>query len=262
VWQLNAGFGNAHVIDPGAELRFNPGNPNAAPAFAATLAKNASYDYGDLNVSFAPPTLLERLEATLIAQSDGKIPPFRSFLLTDRVPTVGRIPPRQDERYLYEGGESFDVPDVQDGTYSIVRWEKFRNISGYRVFWIGVLNVLDGKATVAKAFSEIRKGDLITPRLFLLSPMAIHEEKIGEEKRADMQLVPVEEGYRTAAAEYMTLGVRYKFDDAGPQPGALMNLTRLGKTVGKAMLIDRDRRSGTLWVIESDNEITGAYDLE
>lgn len=262
IWQMNAVVGNAHLIEPGLELRFNPGNPNASPSLAMQLAKQATYDYGNLNVSFAPPTLLERLESTLNAQSDGAYPPFRSFLVTDPVPTVGRIPESKTERKLYEGGEVFDLA-VKDGTYSVVRWEKFKNISGFRVFWLGVVNVLDGKATLSKTFSEIREGDLITPRFFLLSPMAIHEEKVGENNREDYQLVPVEEGYRSMAGEYMTLGIRYKYDDAGPQPGALLNLMKAGQVVGKGLIVDRDRRSGTMWVVEnSAGEITDSYEIE
>lgn len=261
VWQLNASVGNAHVIEPGAELRFSPGNPNAAPSFAYQQSKIAEQEYGNLDVSFAPPTLLERLESTLRAQSDGKFPPFRSFLVTDPVPTIARIPEKEGEKKLYEGGEQFDL-DVKDGTYSVIRWEKFKNISGYRVYWLGVMSVIDGKAEITKGFSEIRQGDLVTPRFFLLSPMAIHEHKVGEAERGNYQIVPTEEGYRSLASAYMTLGIRYKYDDAGPGPGALVNLMSNGKVVGKGLIVDRDRRSGTMWVIESGLEITGSFELE
>ncbi len=262
VWQLNAVFGNAHVIEPGTNLNFNPGNPNSAPGLAADRAKQAQNEYGFLNISFAPPTLLERLESALNSQSDGAIPPFRAFLITDRLPSVDKVPKRRDEGSLYKVGDHFNVPDVKDGTYSIVRWEKFKNISGYRVFWVGVVNVLDGKGHISKAFSEIRQNDLITPKLFLLSPMAIHEETLGEAKRDDIQLITVEEGYRTFAADYMTIGVRFRYDDAGPQPGALLNLMRNDEVVGKALLVDRDRRSGTLWIIESKGEVSAEFQLE
>lgn len=261
IWQLNAMVGNAHIIEPGMELRFNPGNPNASPSLAFQRAKEAEYEYGKLDVSFAPPTLLEKIEATLNAQSDGKFPPFRSFLTTDPIPTIARIPEKQDEKKLYEGDEIFDL-DVKDGTYSVVRWEKFKHISGYRVYWLGVVNVLDGKAQLSKSFAEIRQGDLITPRFFLLSPMAIHEEKVGEVRRGDYQVIPVEEGFRSLASSYMMLGVRYKYDDAGPKPGALVNLMRNKKVMGKALLVDRDRRSGTMWVIENNGEITGDFEIE
>jgi hypothetical protein len=261
IWQLNAVFGNAHQIEPGLQLRFSVGNPNSAPALAVDLARQADFEYANTDVSFTPPTLLQRLEAMLSAQSDGKIPPFRSFLMTDRIKSVGVVPKRPDERFLYDGGETFDT-EIKDGTYSIVRWEKFRNISGYRVFWTGVVNVIDGKAYIAKAFTEIRPGDVITPRLFLLSPLAIHEQTVGESKQDDYQLIPVEEGYRVAASEYMTMGIRFKYDNAGPQPGALLNLTRLGQVTGKAMLVDRDRRSGTLWVISTKGEVTGEHSIE
>lgn len=258
VWQLNAQIANPHVIDPGVELSFLPGNPNSAPALAFKRFPGKTTEEMPILSTRHKLSLMETLDETLQAQILSTHPPFQSFVFDQAPSSIARVPkPENPIRMFHDEGDGFMLPGVADGTYSIIRVRPVKNkfYAAYRVKWLGTIRVQAKRATLVKAFSEISEGDLITSKTFTMSPLALHEQRLGSEERDNTQLMAVQEGYETLASENMLIGVRFAGIDRGPRIGALMTLSHGANQVATILLVDRDQRMGTAWVVQSVREL-------
>lgn len=262
VWQLNAQIGNPHVIDPGLQLAFSPGNPNAAPTLAFKSFPGASMGDLPLMSTSRKLSMMELLDESLRAQILSSHPPFQYFLLAEYPDVVAKIPkPENPLRIYHDEGEGFTTK-LADGDYNIVRVRPLREkfYRGYRVRWLGTLEVRHRRGVVKKAFTEVGMGDEIVRKDFALSPLALHEHRIGSEDREDTHLLPLQDGYETLTSQNMLVGVKFPGVDRGPRIGALMTMTQGQKRLATLLLVDRDRQVGTAWVVESTRELDMASD--
>lgn len=263
VWQLNAQIPNPHIIQPNIELSFNPGNPNSAPALAFKTYPGKSAEELPLMTATHKMSFMEFLDENLRAQILSSHPPFQYFFLDEKPQVIGVIPkPENPLRIFHDEGDGFMSKRLSDGEYSIIRIrpmkDKFYN--AYKVRWLGTLKVQAGRATVAKAFAEVSEGDQIVAKAFTVSPLALYEYRMGSEDRNSTELIPVQEGYETLASESMLIGIRFPGIDRGPRTGALMTVSQGAKKVATLLLIDRDHRLGTAWVVEGVREIDSTTD--
>jgi nucleoid-associated protein YgaU len=261
IWHLNASITNPHIIKRGMKLDFRPGNPGSAPEMAFRGDGSA----GD-NIALYPMqkldkkrTLLEIIDATVRDQIKSKHPPFQSFLLYSKPEAIGEIPDifRRTGRVFLTEGDQF-YTSLADGVFPVVKINPIQHdfSTYYRVHWLGTLVIKNRRATLKTAFREIQKGALIINRSFRLSPLAIHEETLGPNMRQDTQLVSLQEGSEQNAGDYNLMGVRFPGISVGPRPGALMTLQVGHGKSAKALLIDRDQRTGTVWLLNTEQEVS------
>lgn len=263
VWQLNAQIPNPHVITPNLELSFTPGNPNSAPVLAFKTFPGKSSEELPLMTTGHTMSFMEFLDETLRAQILSSHPPFQYFFLDEKPQVIGLIPkPENPLRIFHDEGEGFLTKTLADGEYSIVRIRPIKNkfYSAYKVRWVGKLKVVQGRATIPKAFVEVSEGDQIVSRNFTLSPLALYEYRFGSQDRDDTEIIPVQEGYETLASENMLIGLRFAGADRGPRAGAIMTVSQGIHKVATILLVDRDRRLGTAWVVESTRELDSKRD--
>ncbi len=259
VWQLNANVSNPHELAIGMKLMFTPGNPNAAPTLAFKNGPEISTD--DLPIMASTQLLsdMELIEKVLEDQYASPDPPFKYFLFNTKPKSEGKIlKPDEPERVLYVDGMRFKTK-AQDGEYSVIRVQDADSKLGsaYKLRWVGTVKVKNKEGTVEKAFSEMEVGDLLVTRNFSISPLAIHEEKMGDAKSA---LVPIEEGMENVVAEHRLVGVRFKSVEVGPRAGALMQVMRNHEKIATLLLVDRNEKVGTFWVVNNKQEIDFAQD--
>jgi hypothetical protein len=69
------------------------------------------------------------------------------------------------------------------------------------------------------------------------------------------KLVPVSEGAKTLVGAHQLLGIRFPYSDSGPRPGAVLTIDLGNQRTGKALLLDRDQRVGTMWLLNADREV-------
>ena len=261
IWQLNAQVDNPHLVDPGMELLFVPGNFNSAPIMAFT--RKGDTEEVPLVESYEKLSFMEELDRTLRTQMASVHPPFQSFLLDEIPEELAKVPkPSTDARVFYAEGDEFDVADVSDGDYSLIRVNslfgsgpKRSTFRAYRMRWLGKVRVLHGKAVVSKSFTEIEEGDLLVAKDFAISPLSLREEKLGEEESRKARLLAFDEGSNTTVSTRRMMGMRFTSEDAGPKPGAILNFVEHDHTIGKALVVHREGRMGTLYLVEATREI-------
>ncbi|MEO5667658.1 MAG: LysM peptidoglycan-binding domain-containing protein, partial [Bdellovibrionota bacterium] len=261
IWHLNARITNPHIIERGMTLSFNPGNPGSAPELAFRP------DADDVNNTTVYPltkldkkkTLLEMIDETLREQISESHPPFHHFLLDHKPAVVAKVPSLSGHsgRVFYVEGDRFRL-NIGDGIYPVVKVEETTKnfVHGYKVHWTGLIKVEDKQAEITKAFSEIEVGDELVQRRFQLSPLAIHKDTIGPEYREETKLVPVDNAVQGNAGAGQMMGILFPGIGLGPRPGALLEIQVGSNKKVQALLVDRDERFGTLWVIEGDQEAT------
>lgn len=254
VWQLNAVLGNPNIIPKGLEMTFVPGNPNSAPSLAFESLRDTSSNDLPVMLTTQRATLMDELEGIIRAQNGKSRPPFKYFLLSRKPEVFAKVRPFPEaERIYYGEGDSFRA-DCEDGDYSIIRIlpRSGKNGAGHRVRWLGSARVHDEVARVGHAYFEIEKGDLLVKTNFLISPLALHEEKIQE---SDTGFIPLEEGQEKYSAEMRMVGARFDSLESGPRPGAIVEVKRGHEAIARLLLVNRDRNFGTFWVIENKKEI-------
>jgi nucleoid-associated protein YgaU len=261
IWHLNASITNPHIIERGMTLNFNPGNPGSAPELAF---RNDAVDPRDL--AFYPltklekrRTLLEVIDETLRRQISNTHPPFQFFLLDRKPEVIAKMPNAltRSGRTFFVEGDRFRL-NLGDGVFPVIRTRSVteRFVRGHRVRWLGLISVKDGHAEVVRAFAEIESGNEIVKRRFQLSPLAIHRDTIGPEYRDETTLVKLDDGAETHGGHGNMMGVLFPAVGLGPRPGALLEV-QVGSTKRvQALLVDRDQRFGTLWVVDGDQEIS------
>ncbi len=259
VWHLNAHIGNPNVIDPGLQLQFQSGNPNSAPELAIRSTEEGFEGQSELPMMMMTRKLdfFEMLDETLRNQIRSPHPPFQYFLLENRPKVLAEVPrPANRERLFYDEGSTMPLK-LKPGQYTLARIQPTRSpgFTAYRVRWIGTLRAGVGGTVVEKLFSEIGPGDVILDRNFSMSPLALHEESVGEKERRSTHLVPLEEGHEQIGGEHMLMGVKFSSAESGPRVGAVLRVTRGGDNIATALLVDRDGRAGTVWVIRSQREL-------
>lgn len=261
VWQLNAHIGNPNIIEKGVELGFKPGNPNSAPEVAF---RTADQDIANTDLfpvgSSRKLGLFEYIDDTLRQQIQSDQPPFQYFLLDSLPKSVGALtPPSDRERIYYQEGEEFRT-SVPPGEYVIARITPVRGkvlTSAYRVRWVGNAAVeVGGRGRVARAFVEVGAGDLLLSRKFVVSPLALHEEALGDDLRKRTRFLPLQEGSENFASQFSLMGLRFPSSESGPRLGAILTVSRDGKKIATLLLVDRDGKVGTAWVVESEKEVS------
>jgi nucleoid-associated protein YgaU len=259
VWQLNAYLGNPHVVNPGQVLAFTPGNPQSAPVLAFQTFPGMSSEELPIMRTGKSLTFLERLERILKSQSDSADPPFQYFLMEEVPESVGTVPkPKQSEKMFFETGDSWPADGVGDGTYAVVRQiqgDKHDLVRAQRVRWIGDVQVRSGQAKLIRAFAEVGEKDLIVKRSFEISPLALHEFRLGREDREAARLVPLQEGYEVVAGSGMFVGIRFPTVENGARTGALLKIMDGSEVMATLLVVYRDRRMATAWVVESRREL-------
>jgi len=260
IWHLNAKITNPHIIEKGMTLSFNPGNPGSAPelAFRPDAADVNSISIHPLTKLDKTKTLLEMIDETLRSQISSSHPPFRHFLLDHKPEVIGKMPEVfAGSRRFYVEGDRFRL-NMGDGLFPIVQVSSLteRFVRGYRVRWIGLVQVRDKQAEVVKAFTEIVPGDEIVQRRFQLSPLAVHKDTIGPEYRKDTAIVGLDEGAKSIGGTGQMMGVLFPAIGIGPRPGALLEVQVGRNKKVQALLVDRDQRFGTLWIVGGDQELT------
>ncbi len=256
VWQLNAQLSNPHAINAGLELDFAPGNPNSAPELAFRSANGENSEELPMMVNQQEMGFLEKLEEVLQAQARKKDPPFKFFLFNTKPKFAGEVKAEPEyPRYLFAENSAF-ATKAEDGDYSIVRSVRTSGGAGYALQWVGKAKVQGKHGKVTQAFSEVQADDFLIARDFWLSPLALHEESAGEEK---IKLFNVSEGTEMLT-ERRIFGANFKSVESGPRPGAIMQLQRGESKVGRVLLLDRNEKIGTFWVIDNQLEIDLATD--
>ncbi len=262
IWQLNARITNPHIIERGMTLNFSPGNPGSAPELAF---RNDPSESGK-DVSIYPltklekkRTLLELIDETLRRQISTSHPPFQYFLLDNKPQEITKLPPvleRSGRRFFVEG-DRFRL-DIPDGVFPIVRTRVVteRFVRGHRVRWLGLVSVRNKQAEIVKAFAELEAGDEVVRRRFQLSPLAIHRDTLGPEYREETSLVMLEDGAETHGGHGNMMGVLFPAIGVGPRPGALLEVQVGATRRVQALLVDRDQRFGTLWIVDGDQEVS------
>lgn len=261
IWHLNASVTNPHIIERGMVLSFNPGNPNSAPELAYRPTQNDLRGIGlhPLTSLDKQKTLLEIIDDNLRRQIGAPHPPFQFFLLDSKPKVLAEIPsvPNRSGRRFWVEGDSFRTK-LGDGIFPIIRSEHVleKSTSAYRIRWIGLLEVQNQKATVNKSFVELREGDEVVQRRFTLSPLAVHNDNIGPLYREETHLVAIQEGASYQGGEGQMMGIRFPAIGLGPRPGAILEIQVGHNRKSKALLVDRDQRMGTLWILEGDQEVS------
>ncbi|NCN26634.1 LysM peptidoglycan-binding domain-containing protein [bacterium] len=272
VWQLNAVLGNAHILKPGRELLFTPGNGNSAPmlAFKAIPGRNDLY----------LPPLVGHLKAgglsdkisSALQDSENGFNRFRSFLLKNLPEVVSKIPrdDRSGNKIVFGKGDKFQIKDIPPGEYAIVRMKdpEVRKVSAKILWWLGTITVReminenDLNAEISQSFESITHGDLIVMRTFAQAPLALHNEVLGPERRHEVKLVNIDTSLITLSAEDYLIGAKFSNEATGPSLGGIINLYREKDWVASAVLIDRDEDVGTFWVVESNREVLASDYVE
>gem|GEM_PF-1377228 len=261
IWHLNARITNPHIIERGMKLSFNPGNPGSAPelAFRSDYTDPNDIAFHTLSKLDKKKNLLEIIDETLRRQISSPHPPFQFFMLDSRPKVLAEIPQASDRsgRVFWSEGDSFRTK-LGDGVFPIARieavTEKF--FTAYKTRWLGLLEVKGNRATLVKAFAEISPGDEVVQRRFQLSPLAIHNDSVGPEYRDGTVLMALQEGAGVNSGEGQMLGVRFPAIGLGPRPGALLDIQVGHNRKAKALLVDRDQRVGTLWILDGDQEVS------
>jgi nucleoid-associated protein YgaU len=261
IWHLNARITNPHIIEKGMVLSFNPGNPGSAPelAFKPDPTDPNDIAFHPLTKLDKKKTLLEIVDEKLRQQISAPHPPFQHFLLDTRPKTLAEIPsvPNRSGRVFWSEGDSFRTK-LADGVFPIVKiraaTEKFLTV--YKTRWLGLLEVKSGKATIIQAFAEINAGDEVIMRKFQLSPLAIHNDSVGPEYRDGTTLVSLQEGVIVSGGAGQLFGVRFPAIGLGPRPGALLEIQVGHNRKARALLVDRDQRVGTLWILDGQQEVS------
>lgn len=257
VWQLNAQLGNPHEVPKGLELSFSPGNPNSSPELAFKSYPGLSTEELPVLLTQQELSFLEKIDELLAAQTLGRDPPFKFFLFNDRPETAGKVQSKDEDRhFLYTVGSTFETR-AKDGEYSVIKTASLPKGRGYTMRWLGRAKVENKKGLITRAFAEIEEGDLLIARDFWLSPLALHQEERGEEK---VRLYSIDEGSGNLLSQSRSFGANFRSVESGPRVGAIMKIKRGDKAIGQALLVDRNVRVGTFWVIESSSEIDLATD--
>jgi len=253
VWQLNANLANPHVVFPGHELQFLPGNPNSAPELAFKAIPGVTTDNLPILLVNQSMSLLDRIEETLKRQQASSQPPFRSFVLDNRPKIAGRmkLEKNSDRFFFLEGGTYPATAD--DGAYAVVRIEKMSIgiRSAYRLRWVGNASVTGERATITRAFDEIEPSDVLVADNFALPPFSVHEE--ADDKALD--LLGIQEGAEVISSQYQLLGARFKASAGEPSEGALVKVKEGPAKGATLLLLRRDGRYGTFWVVDHAKEI-------
>lgn len=266
IWQLNANFGNPHEVEPNIELAFAPGLPNSAPELALRVEGE---DQGMMSfVEMDPPlSLIDRLERILAYQKTSDHPPYKSFLVEKSPEAVMQLPrlPRSLERNMYQVGDTIQTQDLAPGTYSVVEVKSLRGdtrlrqagFSGTIVTWVGTLEVAaNGRAKITKAFAEIEAGATVIAENFSVSSLALRQEVVGPEISKATRLVAIQEGTLAGASSNSLLGVVWPDANSGAGPGAILSFSDDAGPQGYGLVVHRQGRTGTLWIIEGNREIT------
>jgi hypothetical protein len=255
VWHLNAEFGNPNVIEPGVEIQFNPGNPNSAPNLALLKNGGDSKEPMPLLIQNRPLSIYERLEASLLMQVNGKNPPFTHFLIYQRPRSAGQVPdPDTGGRLLWTEGDTFRTR-APDGNYALVRVKFYdeESIYGQRIQWVGNAQVEGRDAKITSAFTEIQEGDLLLDRDFRMAPSSVHEDSLESLSRK-VKMVQLQDGVKSFIGENNLVGIVFPSSQTGPTEGALLNIEKNKKKVGTVLIINRDQRMATAWVVDSSEE--------
>jgi len=260
VWQLNANFGNPHVIQPRIELQFTPGNPNAAPFFGMRSKPEGEFVDIPFHVTTQKLSAMESLEAVLKHLLNGSDPPFKRFLVDSLPEELARIPKKRIiDRIFYSEGERFELRGLEDGTYNIVRsmasrgrHEKRGDFGAYRLVWLGALEVRNERAQIVRAFEEIRPGDMIVADGFDVPALSLQEVELG--RRASTNFIPVDEGAFIGVSSFNAVGIRMPNREVAPR-GSILTFEENGFPVGSGLVIHREGRFATVWIIESHKEI-------
>jgi hypothetical protein len=268
VWQLNAEFENPHIIEIGTELQFLNGGPSSAPKMAFKWKtgpqKEIPFQFTQASMSF-----IESLELIMKRQSASSDPPFKSFLIGELPEEVERIPKhRPKEPGLYYEGFKFYMDDIDDGDYQIVRvirqakeeGRKNATYGAYRMRWQGSMSVKQGQVKITRSFFEIEAGDMIIKERFDVPVLNLQEVNLGDEGDS-VRLVPVEEGAYIGAAAQRTVGARFGSDEVAP-PGSIVTFKRGFDEVGRAVVIHRQDRFGTLWIFDAKGEVLSTDKLK
>ena len=258
VWQLNAHISNPNVIKKGIELQFQPGNPNSAPELAFRVTGNQTLTgQNDLPflLSNRKLSLMDFIDDALRRQLLSEQPPFQHFLITQRPKPDGRLPKFTFAgRILYNEGDRFKA-NVEDGRYSIVRIDPLPQSGGYRLQWLGTADMRQGDGVIVNAFQEMEPGDLLIKKSFGISPLALHEEKMGVD-RNKVRLVPLQVGAQSQGAQFQFVGIRFSRPDVGPREGAILTVLRSDRKVATLLVVSRENKVATAWIVESDMELS------
>lgn len=258
VWQLNALLSNPNIVPKGLEMQFLPGNPNSAPELAFQQAEGMSSDELPVMVTSHQTTLMDLLDETLRAQNSLTGPPFKYFLASEKPEVFAKVQLLKNKERIYLEAGDFFAADCADGTYAIVRiLPMVGSGSAYRVRWLGNAEVHDEQARVTQAYNEIERGDLLVKRNFTLSPLALHEETIPKD---GAHFVALEEGAEVFTSEMRLIGAEFRSREAGPRPGAIVEVKRAGDRVARLLLLNRDKNYGTFWIIDNKRELSIAGD--
>jgi hypothetical protein len=250
------------MIDPGITLSFFLGNPNSAPTIALKL-KEGGTEFLPLIRTVQKLGFLEDLEQRIYNQARSSDPPFQNFLVEDLPEEIASIPPIKSGRSYYFEGDRFEMDDVDDGEYSIVRPLSLQEkgvkapFSGYRIRWVGNVVVSGEKGFISRSFVEIQEGDLIVSKSFELSNLSLREESVGESESKRIKIFPIEEGTMAGGGSSgQLMGLRFSSKGDGVTPGAILKLTSKEGALGTAVLVHREGRMGTFWIYESNREVT------
>ncbi len=267
IWQLNARFGNPHEVDPNVEITFAPGLPNSAPAMAVSVD---GVDQGMMSiVEFDPPlSLIDRLERILGYQRVAPEPAYKYFLVDARPEPLLRLPrqPIGLERKMYIAGDWIQAKDLAPGTYSIIDTKSLRGDSklrrvgfeGFIVKWIGTLEVnAEGIGRVKSTFAEIEEGAAVIAENYWIPALSLRQEVLGADVSRKTRIVPVEEGTLAGGSANTLLGLILPEVETGPTPGAILTLRDDVGIQGYGLLVHRQGRTATMWIIEGNKEISG-----
>ncbi len=261
IWHLNARVTNPNIIEAKTVLSFSPGNPQSAPEMAYSPDRNTD----PLNLVLPllksegeePTTFMEVVDRRLRNALKSASPHFRDFLLEKKPRIYGELPKRNMEGRMYFVKGSFFKTEMEDGNYNVVSIDEYNEdlFFAYKMRWRGTLRVEKRQAEVTSTFFELTEGNLVVQRDFSLSPLAIHESTLGPVVAKKTKLIPLQESASLLVSTNQILGVRFPYSDSGPRPGAILTLDLGHRRTGKALLIDRDQRVGTLWLLSAEREV-------
>ncbi len=260
IWHLNARVTNPNIIEPKTELSFSPANPHSAPELAYTPNPEdpLSMILPSLGEkSRAASSLLEVIDSDLRNALSARGPAFRDFLLEKKPRVVGEVPELDFEGKQFYGRGDYFKTTLADGNYNVIDVKSFSEdlLSMYRVRWLGRIRVRRRLAEVIDSFEEILPEHEIVQREFAFSPLAVHEAVLGPIVARRTKLVPLAREANLIVAPHQVVGIRFPYSDAGPRPGAVLTLDLGNQRRGQALLIDRDQRAGTLWLLSADREV-------
>jgi len=205
-----------------------------------------------------PSSLMEVVDRNLRNALNSASPMFRDFLLEKKPRVFAKLGPVQNEgAQYYSKGDRFRL-DIEDGNYNVVKIHSHSEdlFFAYRLQWRGVIQVRRKLAQVMSTFFEIEEGNELIRREFTFEPLAIHESTLGPIVGKKTKLVPLQEGAMSLVGANQVMGIRFPYSDSGPRPGAVLTLDLGMERRGKVLLIDRDQRVGTVWLISADREVT------